>query len=242
MGAGGCGVGALAAPCSRGSFEARVRDRARQTGWKPAPLVMGIAVLVAVMGARGEILDRIAVSVARQVITERDVIRDLRVTAFLDHRKVEESGEQKRAAADRIVDQVLILNEAAQTRVALATEDDARKMLAGVKAQYGADYAGALKRYGISEQDVVDHLLAGLRAMRFTDLRFRPEVQISEDDLREAYDSLKANGKGTLPSFEASREQIEKLLTDQRTAQALDRWLGTQRTDTQILYHEQVFE
>jgi hypothetical protein len=31
-------------------------------------------------------------------------------------------------------------------------------------------------------------------------------------------------------------------LTDQRTAQALDRWLGTQRNENQILYHEKVFE
>ncbi len=45
-----------------------------------------------------------------------------------------------------------------------------------------------------------------------------------------------------MPTFEASREQTEKLLTDQRTAQALDRWLGMRRNETQIVYREQVFK
>jgi hypothetical protein len=45
-----------------------------------------------------------------------------------------------------------------------------------------------------------------------------------------------------VPTFEASRDQIEKLLTDQRVTQALDRWLGTTRSETQILYKESVFK
>jgi hypothetical protein len=202
--------------------------------------------LLLVLAARAEILDRIAVSVGNQVITERDVLRDLRVTAFLNHQPVVIGGDEKRSAADRLVDQLLILQEAALTHVTLSTDDDARKMLDDVKTQYGADYEPALKRYGIAEQDVVNQLVAGLRAMRFTDLRFRPEVQLSDDDLHDFYDSLvaqwKRDGKAEIPSFDSSRDQVEKLLTDQRTAQALDRWLGTRRTETQILYREQVFQ
>jgi hypothetical protein len=201
--------------------------------------------VLALFAARAEVLDRIAVSVGKQVITERDVLREVRIDAFLDRRPVEITPQQKRAAADRLVDQLLILEEAALTKVTLSTDEDARKLLDGVKAQYGADYEPALARYRISEQDLVDHLVTGLRAMRFTDLRFRPEVQISEADLREAYHSLIAtapsNGKPA-PSFEASREQLEKLLTDQRTAQTLDQWLGTRRSEMQILYHQQVFQ
>ena len=40
----------------------------------------------------------------------------------------------------------------------------------------------------ISEAELSDHLLAGLRMLRYTDLRFRPEVQISEEALRAYYD------------------------------------------------------
>jgi len=198
------------------------------------------------LAGRAEILDRIAVSVGKQVITEREVMRDLRVAGFLDQKPVDASGDQKRKAADRLVDQLLILQEAALTRVNLSSPEDARKLLEDVKAQYGADYDSALAGYQITEEDVVNHMLAGLRAMRFTDLRFRPEIELSEEELRDFYNSLvvdwKQKNAREIPTFEASRDQVEKLLMDQRTAQALDRWLGNQRTETQILYREQVFK
>ena len=93
----------------------------------------------------------------------------------------------------------------------------------------------------------MNHLMAGLRAMRFTELRFRPEVQVSPEEVREFYDKLTAEAKTKDPAtpaldFEASRTQMERLLLDQRVAQALDRWLGAQRTEIDIRYREAVFQ
>ncbi len=209
---------------------------------------LAITILMLAMGMRAEILDRIAVSVGKQVITESDVLRELRVAAFLDQKPLDFSGEQKRKAADRLVDQLLILEEAGLTRVALVTPEDGARMLAQVKSQYGseADFRAALDRYGITEDDVTNQLISGLRAMRFTDLRFRPEVQLSLDELQDFYKTMveeaRRKNPADVPTFEASREQTEKLLTDQRTTQALDRWLGIRRNETQIVYREQVFK
>lgn len=209
---------------------------------------LAITILMLAMGMRAEILDRIAVSVGKQVITERDVLREVRVAAFLDQKPLDFSGEQKRKAADRLVDQLLILEEAGLTRVALVTPEDGARMLAQVKSQYGseADFRAALDRYGITEDDVTNQLISGLRAMRFTDLRFRPEVQLSLDELQDFYKTMveeaRRKNPADVPTFEASREQTEKLLTDQRTTQALDRWLGIRRNETQIVYREQVFK
>lgn len=210
-----------------------------------------IAVLFAVTAAlagHAEILDRIAVTVGKQVISESNVIRDLRIAAFLDQKPLDFSGEQKRKAADRLVDQILILQEAAFSRVAAPSAEDAARMLEQVKSQFPseAEYRAALARYQITEEELSGHLTAGLRAMRFTDLRFRPEIQLSDDDLHEFYGSMvtewrRAN-KSPIPTFEASRDQVEKLLTDQRVTQALDRWLGARRTEIQILYREPVFK
>ncbi len=211
---------------------------------------MRIAVPVwIVLAANAAVLDRIAVTVGKQVIAESDVIRDIRVSAFLDQKPVDLSGEQKRKAADRLVDQFLILQEASFSRVSLAESEEARKMLdqfrtAAFKDE--ASYRAALASYGVTEEDVLNQLLAGLRAMRFTDFRFRPEVQLSEDELRDRYQQLAAEWRkknpANVPTFESSRDQVEKLLTDERTAQALDRWLGMQRTELQILYREQAFK
>jgi FKBP-type peptidyl-prolyl cis-trans isomerase (trigger factor) len=206
-------------------------------------------VLIAMLAAaHAEILDRIAVTVGRHVISEDDVVRDLRIAAFLDQKPVEISGDQKRKAADRLVDQYLLLQEASTSRQILPTEADARQLLDQVKAQYATEteYRAALARYGVTEQQLSQHLLNGIRALRFTDLRFRPEVQLTDDDLHEYYDTMAAQwsraNPSQVPTFAASRDQIEKLLTDQRVTQALDRWLGTTRSETQILYKEPVFK
>jgi hypothetical protein len=207
-----------------------------------------ILMTIAATAWAGEILDRIAVTIGKQVITESDVLRDLRVSAFIDRKPVDLSGAEKRKAADRLVDQILILEEARFSRIPLPAAEDAARMLAAVKQEYGSDaeYQAALKRYGVADADVASSLLAGFRALRFTDLRFRPEVEITDADLQDSYNTLvekwRAAGETKIPTFDQSRDDVEKLLTSQRTAQALDRWLGAQRTETQILYREQVFK
>jgi len=205
-----------------------------------------IAVLVTIVHA--EILDRVAVTVGKHVISEGDILLDLRIAAFLDQKPVDLRGDQKRKTADRLVDQYLLLQEASSSHQVLPTDADARQLLDQVKAQYATEteYRAALARSGITEEQLSEHLLNGIRALRFTDLRFRPEVQLSDDDLHEYYDSMAAQWRRAnstqVPTFEASRDQIEKLLTDQRVTQALDRWLGTTRSETQILYKESVFK
>ncbi|MBZ5601080.1 MAG: hypothetical protein LAO79_02115 [Acidobacteriia bacterium] len=210
---------------------------------------IAMAALWAMAAAQGVVLDRVAVTVGKQVIAQSDVLRDVRVSAFLDQRPLDLSRDQKRKAADRLVDQLLILQEAAFSRVVLDEKEDAQKALQQIKLSAFADdaeYRAALAKYGITEQDVLNHLAAGLRAMRFTDLRFRPEVQLTDEDLHEYYDRLviewRKKDPEKVPTFEASRDQVEKLLTDERTTQALDRWLGMQRSETQILYREQAFQ
>jgi hypothetical protein len=200
------------------------------------------------LSAPAEVLDRIAVTVAKHVISEGDVLLELRIAAFLDQKPVDASGDQKRKAADRLIDQYLLLEEASTSRQTLPTKADAQQLLDQVKAQYATEteYRAALTRYTITEAQLSEHLLNGIRALRFTDLRFRPEVQLADDDLKEYYNTMAAQwgraNPAQVPTFEASRDQIEKLLTDQRVTQALDRWLGTTRSDTEILYKEEVFK
>jgi len=210
-------------------------------------MTRSLIITVLIAAAHAEILDRVAVTVGKHVITEGDILLDLRIAAFLDQKPVDASGEQKRKTADRLVDQYLLLQEALTSRQPLPTAADAHLLLDQVKAQYATEteYRAALARSGITEEQLSEHLLNGIRALRFTDLRFRPEVQLSDDDLHDYYDSMAAQWRranpAQVPTFEASRDQIEKLLTDQRVTQALDRWLGTTRAETQILYKENVF-
>jgi hypothetical protein len=205
-------------------------------------LTIPIALALLAIGAPGETLDRIAVTIGRHVISERDILQDLRISAFIDGKSPDFSGEQKRVAADRLIDQYLVLEDAAATRVPLPSAAEVAGMVAPIKARYASDqeYRTALVQAHITEGELSEQLLAGLRMLRYTDLRFRPEVQISEETLHAYYDKLAQ--KGNAQSFEASRQDIEKLLTDQQTMQALDRWIGTARKETAILYRDPVFK
>ena len=189
-----------------------------------------------------QLLDRIAVTVGNQVITETAVILDLRVGAFLDRAALDLSAASKRRAAQRLADQILILREAAESHLALPTEEKAQSLLFQVKAEYGppSEFQAALKKYGIEEKDVLAQLLSGLIGLTFTELRFSPGIQIPDDDLRAYYDKLDAQTKAGA-SFEESRDDIEQILKRQRVSDALDQWLGQARNAAKVNFHEQVF-
>lgn len=209
-----------------------------------AGLVTSLAALLPMFPAtsslHAETLDRIAVSVGSEVITESQVILDLRVAAFLERKPVDLSNAAKRQSAERLVDQFLILREAVDSHVTLPSTEATAGLIAPYVAE--ANYQADLQRYGISEGDLGAHLLAGLRTLTFTDLRFRPEVQVSPEDLRSYYEKLPKPSATPTPSFEESREQIEKLLVEQRVLDDLDKWLTMARAAVRIRYHEKAFE
>ena len=200
--------------------------------------IVGLAVVVS--PGLAETLDRIAVSVGQEVITESQVVLDLRVAAFLDRKPVDLSSAAKRQAAERLVDQLLILREAVDSHVTLPSVEATIGLVAPYAAE--SDYRTALEHYGISERDLGAHLLAGLRTSFFTDQRFRPDVLVSPEDIRSYYDKLPNSPAAPLPSFEDSRDQIEKLLTEQRVIDALDQWLAMARTAANIRYRDKAFE
>ena len=190
-----------------------------------------VLICVYLRPSAAETLDRIAVTVGTQVITESEVLREIRVAAFLDHKTPDFRPESKRKAADRLVDQNLILQEAAVSHLPLPSGEVVQSLLDHTKEEYGADYGPALKRCFLTEQDLVDQLLQGLRTIRFTEMRFRPEVLLSNDELTDYYNNTllakwKQENRSPIPSFEDSRATVERLLTDERMMQSLDRWLG----------------
>jgi hypothetical protein len=188
-------------------------------------------------------LDRIAVTVGKEVITESQIVLDLEVAAFLDHKAADLSVTAKRASAERLVDQVLILREAAESHVTLPSTEAAKGLVAPYAAESG--YQAELQRYGISEADLAAHLLAGLRTLAFTNLRFRPDVIVSEQEIKSYYDKLVGktpSAAGPIPSLENSRDQIEKILVEQKVLEALDQWLVLARSTARIQYRDKAFQ
>jgi hypothetical protein len=194
------------------------------------------------------VLDRIAASVGKQLILESEVTRALRVAAFLDQKQPDLSGEAKRRAAERLVDQLLMVREASENRVTLPSDEEGSKLLADARTQFAdpVQYQAALRQYQLTESEVRSHLLAGYRMLRFTDLRFRPEVQVTDEELADFYQILAAGWRrsqnGTVPTFEESRAEVQRLLMEQKSIQKLDTWLASARIQVGVSYRERVFE
>ncbi len=197
---------------------------------------------------QAEVVDRVAVVVGKDVITESEILRQIRLTAFQNKEKPDTSPENKRAVAEKLVEQTLIRHEIESNRYVLGDLPDIGRTLAGFKAERfktDADYRAALKEYEITEDELKEQLKWQLTLVPFIDVRFRPAVQISADDIKDYYEHELLPKWRSLterpPTLEEATPSIESILTSDRADHALDRWLGQMRTQTRIRFHPEVF-
>jgi hypothetical protein len=195
------------------------------------------------------IIDRVAVVVGEAVITESEITRQIRITAFLNGEKPDFSPAGKRAAADRLVEQALMRKEIEASKFVPATlpeYEPAFDVFRKSRFASEAAYDQALAAYGITSGDVKEHFQWQATVLKFIDLRFRPGIQVPDADIQDYYQHqllaewTKTN-KAPPPSLEEARDAIDKILSSQRTDNALDRWLGQARTQTRITYRDEAF-
>ena len=212
---------------------------------------LSIAILLAAWlaaTARAEILDRIAVSVGSRVITETDLGREIRITALLNNQKPDFSPAAKRQAAERMVDQTLVRSELEASRYLPPSAAETDAALAEEKARFGDDaaYRRTLAEYGVSEDDLKARLTWQLTLLRFIDVRFRPGIQIGDQEIRKYFDEhlravLEQAHPGQTPSLDEQRAGIEQTLISQAADAQVEQWLKEAHSRTRIQYHDEVF-
>jgi len=210
-----------------------------------------LCVLLAAMNmAHPEIIDRIAVRVDNQVITESRVLEDLRMAAFLNGDKPDFSPAGKRKAAGRLVDRILIRREMELTQYSMPAPLEAGQILEQIKPSRFPDparFREELARGGIAEPDLQQYLLRQAATLRFIDARFKPEVQVSESEIRDCYENRilpeyrKRNVRAE-PSFDDARNQCEEILAAERVDKVLERWLKETKDRVRIVYQEDAFQ
>jgi len=219
-------------------------------GRPPVPLARVAVLLLAAGAARAEIIDRVAVLVGDRVITQSEMLLQMRVAAFLNADPVNLDAANKRQAAERLIAQTLIRREMDLSRYSAPSLPEADAVLATLRREprFAGDekFAGELARYEVSEEDVRQQLLWQLTLLRFVEYRFRPAVAPSEQDLRGYYEKQflprwrKLNAPPP-PSFDDSLSEIEKAVSDRMLDDALERWLKQARAQTRIRFREEVF-
>jgi len=194
-----------------------------------------VAALIAVT-AGAAVVDRVAVIVGNQVITESEVNDELRLTEFLNQQPLDLGPEQRRAAAERLVDQQLIRNEMRAGSFTQPSADEADSMLRNFRQEHYASIPGfraALEKYGITEEQLKQHLLWELAALRFTDIRFRGGTSASTGP------SPQQTANRLKPGAEAPPEENPK---EDNVDQQMEAWLKDARSQTRIEFKKEAFQ
>lgn len=211
-------------------------------GWTTI-LVFACAVSAAV------VLDRVAVVVGKQIIKESDILRDLRVTQFLNGQPPDFSPAAKRRAADRLIDQLIIRNEIRMGAYTPAPSSESEGMLRKIVQQrFGGStsrFRQELTRYGLTEDQLKMQLQWQLDVLTFIDQRFRPGVLVTDNDVKKYYEQHTAALRQAYPQLHTFGEfapKVRELLEGQQLNKQFDEWLRQQRGQEQIEYLQGAFQ
>jgi hypothetical protein len=164
------------------------------------------------------VVDRVAVVVGNTVITESEVVQELRLTDFMNSQPLDVSAAARRSAADRLVDQELLRQEMKAGNFAEPPAEDVQKTYQQFRRDHypnDADFRAALERYGITEDELKQHLAWQLALIRFTDLRFQT---------------------GVAPPSDGSANREESI------EQQMDAWLKDARSQTRVQFKQEAFQ
>ncbi|MFN0168996.1 MAG: hypothetical protein ACKV22_21430 [Bryobacteraceae bacterium] len=208
-----------------------------------------LAVLLLVAAAAGaEIIDRIAITVGSNVITESELRQAVRLRQFLNGEPIDFRAFILRDAGERLVDQLLIRKENENSRYGAPPAEsvqEARKQV--IDQLFKGDpkaFAEALAAYGLTEEVLSAHLTWQLTVVRFVSVRFGTGIQTRPEEA-QAYFEKEIAPKlpaGASRNPDDYRGRIEETLNQQRANEHADEWLRETRRRTVIDFHPEVFQ
>jgi len=195
------------------------------------------------------VIDRVAVIAGRHVIKLSDVQRGLRVTEFMNRQPINLNTSEMHNEAERLVEQTLIRDEIAGGGYPAPAETAADSLVHKlVTDRFGGSdlqLRAALSRYGLTEDELRGELSWQLTVLRFIDQRFRPGVQLSDDEVQAYYKEHLPELQREYPgdhAFDTLQPKIRASLEGERVNQAFEEWLTDQRKQVHIEYREGAFQ
>lgn len=182
------------------------------------------AAALAVFSMYAAVIDRVAIVIDKKVITESELLDDLRLTEFINGQPLDLGPLARREAAEHLVDQELVrrdMESGGFAKPGAAQEDALLRKFRQEHYPSPAAYRAALQKYGVTEEQLKQRLLWQLTAIEFTNLRFRP-VQQAE------------------PSQSADRAVTDGAASS--IDQQMDAWLKDARANTKIILKPEAFQ
>jgi hypothetical protein len=195
------------------------------------------------------VIDRMAVIVGRHVIKTSDIVRDLRVTEFLNREPLDLSSEARRKSAERLIDQEIIRQEIVTGGYRRPSEAEGQayeKQLENDRFHgSAAQMRQALAKYDLTEEQLREELLWQLTVLRFIDQRFRAGVLVTDEEVKSYYEQHLAGLRAQYPngySLEELQGKVRSSLEGERINQSFNEWLEQQRKMYRIEYKQEAFE
>ncbi len=186
-------------------------------------------------------IDRLIVAVNGRVITEGDLdlARNLNAIIFYDKSPGNSSRDDE---VERLVDLELMRQELKSFSM---TQEDETKVDARLQSLRDA-YAGKgglpklLQRLGLQESELVSYLQLESSIMKFVDFRFRPFVQVSEEEVKAYYQTRLTpqleKARVALPPLVQISARIEEILREEKINAVLEQWMKDVRRHSRIEY------
>jgi hypothetical protein len=197
-------------------------------------MVLLFLALMMAVGAQAVIVDRVAVAVGGKIVTESEIDLRIRLSAFQNREKPDFSLASRRRAAQELIDQRLVEREMDLGHYPRLDETHRKALLTDyLKTGNNTDLAA----YGLKPQDLEEDLGRQEDLLTFLNLRFRPAVQVTDQDVQKYFAENVRQG-----ALNDVRAEIERKLTAERADKELDLWLQDQRKRTKIEYLEKDLE
>ncbi|HEY3443471.1 MAG TPA: hypothetical protein VGK29_22120 [Paludibaculum sp.] len=210
-------------------------------------LLAGILVLASGI-AQADVLDRVVASAGQQVVTLSGVRRQLRLEALVAGSEPEYTAANMRQAAERLIEQALVLREMELSLFVPPNMAEAEAALAKFisdRKQTPEQFQAQVARMGFSDDEFRKEVLWRISVSRFVTFRFAPGVQVSDKEVEKYYNeeftkqAKATDTKMTMPQLEEVRETIYLILATRKTNQALDQWLAQTRQTLKVRFFEE---
>lgn len=206
-----------------------------------AQIVFALFVVACVCQA-ADVVDRILVTVNGKALVESELDESMRFEALQAVKPLSSIGKVDREAAlERLIDREIIRQQVQslfQPSQAAIEEEEGRLRALYPSAHSDDGWSRVLATYGFTREQFLSALSERLQVLNFVELRVRPTVKVSSNDVETYYrehlvPQVKAMGAEPDP-LEAVAPKIERLLSEQKMNEVFSAWMANLRSQSNI--------
>jgi parvulin-like peptidyl-prolyl isomerase len=205
-----------------------------------------LALAATLQGA--DVVDRIAVTAKLKVVTVGEIRRYIRIISTLEGTDADYTAANLRRVAELLINQRLIANEMMLSGYGGVPMSAIEQPLQSYLKARGATYEDLLRigaASGLSEEEIRREFRWRYSVNQFVLYRFRPVVQVSDEEVDAYYAGTYAKRwaeskpNEALPALADVREDLVNRLEDEKVDALVKSWLEEQQRLNNVVYREE---